>query len=145
MATLSPRAVLQYGGCMKRYASILLAPALLAGCATTQPPAAREYVALFNEPFLNFESRGNDLLLTSPEDLDGTLLPANRSMAGGAIRFDWTDGGGNGFQLNIEPGQCFDSMAGLEYSHRAFYTGGSYTRLEGCARLTSEAQPQEGA
>lgn len=115
----------------------------LAACATTPASQSREYVAQFNEPFLTFVSDGALLTRTSPENMDGVAIAATRSMENGATRFDWPSDGGT-VSLVITPGQCFDDMAGFEFSHQAqLLDSKSDPGFMGCARLTSEPQPRE--
>ncbi len=122
----------------------LLFPALaLSSCATTSPVPDEDFVAHFNEPFLTYVSEGAVLTQTSPENMDGRDIEAARSSADGWKRFKW-DAEGATIELRIKPAQCFDDMAGLEYSHIAqLLDSRSDAGLSGCARLTSEPQPRE--
>ena len=126
-----------------RYALLFLPACALPGCASISSAPDREFVAHFNEPFLTYASEGSTLTLTSPVDMDGQTIKTTRSSAEGWTRFEW-DADGATIELRIKPEQCFDDMAGLEYSHLAqLLDSRSDAGLSGCARLTSEPQPRE--
>lgn len=100
-----------------------------------------DYVASFNEPFMRFESEGDDLVYSWPQDIEGSEIDAERTRDGDVVRFTGEYHRGP-FTLEIERGQCFDSMSGAEFSHQASFTGDGYDALQGCARLASEPAPR---
>ena len=114
----------------------------LAAPLAAQEPVAREYVVHVNEPFLTFETAGDLVTVTSPDDLKGTVVPVERLEVAGVTQVTGTYGG-QPFVVSIVEEACEDDMASLLYSHAAAMSWGD-TLKDGCARLTTEPQPREG-
>lgn len=127
---------------MIRFFGLGAALALPVTAALAQEPGAREYVVHVNEPFLTFETAGDRVTVTSPSDLEGTMVPVERLEAAGVTQVVGTYEGQR-FVVSIVEMACADDMAGLPYSHSAALSWGD-TLKDGCARLSTEPQPREG-
>lgn len=117
--------------------------ALLA--AMSAPLAAQEapeFVVHINEPFLTFETEGDLVRIITPGDVEGTVVPMERLEAAGVVHLVG-EYGGERFVVTVVETPCEDDMAGLPYSHTAAMSWGE-TLKDGCARLASEPEPQEG-
>jgi hypothetical protein len=55
---------------------------LIGGPLLAQGSPAREFVVHVNEPFYTFETAGDALTVTSPDDLEGTTVPVQRLGSG---------------------------------------------------------------
>lgn len=118
--------------------STALTVAILSACAATptppeSPPAAEQlrYRAAGNEPFWSVEIDEDTLVLQTPENIEGTTIPAERILDGGDIVFTQRAGGHPVFTLRLKPEPCQDTMADKVWTHSASFAHGGQT-LHGC-------------
>ena len=115
-------------------------------------PAGREdFVVKFGEPFLGFETRGKDMLVsdhTSGERY-ATIVPVERRRQGsgwafsGTIENPW--GERYDFAVTVEPGECDDEFSGEITDFKAGFTSPGRNRPHpGCARIVGEPQRWPG-
>lgn len=104
-------------------------PAVPASQAAVFPAALQ---ALGNEPFWSVQVDGAQLRWSSPENIEGIGLTAQRE--------DGDDGlylrgqmAGQAVQLHVQAGSCSDGMSDTVYPWRATWTQGG-TVFKGCAR-----------
>jgi len=106
----------------------------LTGCATQQTlPEIRTISASGNEPFWNFRITGEQAIYSTPENLDGELIPVTLTSKDG-----WKNYSGQLndviFTLSIMVAPCEDDMSGYAYPMTVRYRRGGNT-FNGCARL----------
>lgn len=106
-----------------------------------QAPAAAEFVVHINEPFYSFATSGGTVMIVSPNDLEGTVVPVQRMVEADVTQVMGVYEG-EAFALVIVKAACEDDMAGSAYSHRATLVLAGET-TDGCARLATEPQPRE--
>ncbi|WP_345295600.1 hypothetical protein [Luteimonas vadosa] len=88
----------------------LLVLALASACASLPPragegPSTHRYRAAGNEPFWSVDVDGARLVFRTPENVDGTVIPAERLIDGTDVVF--TQRAGNPpFLLRLKPGPC---------------------------------------
>ena len=114
----------------------------LAAPLAAQDAGPREFVVHVNEPFITFETAGEAVTVITPDDPEGTVVPVERLEVAGVTQVVGTYEGQR-FVVSIMEMACQDDMAGLPYSHSAAMSWGD-TLKDGCARLSTEPQPQEG-
>ncbi len=107
---------------------------VLSGCGRRNTlPDIRTISASGNEPFWNFRITGEQAVYTTPESLDGVLIPVTLS-----TKDTWKNYSGeiDGviFTLSIIDTPCEDDMSGYAYPMTARYKRGGST-FNGCARL----------
>ncbi len=107
---------------------------VLTGCGSQSVlPDIRTISASGNEPFWNFRITGEQAVYTTPESLDGVLIPVTLS-----TKDEWKNYSGeiNGviFTLSITDAPCEDDMSGYAYPMTVRYKRGGST-FNGCARL----------
>lgn len=92
--------------------------------------------------FYTFETAGPTVTVLSPDDPDGTPVPAMRVTAGNITQITgiYRD---LPFALAVIEEACRDDITGLPYFHAAAMTMGM-RMTAGCAHLTTEPQPREG-
>lgn len=123
--------------------------AIVAACATGSAGyrADREYVASFNEPFINITTDGDYVAFRSPERTEGISFAADRVdlREGSTFTFQREDDQPRStLRLSITRTACQDDMSGLTFSHSAtLHRMSDGNTLFGCARLASEPPPAE--
>lgn len=95
-----------------------------------------EFVATGNEPFWSVEVDGDALVYSTPEQMPGTTMQAEREDRPGAVVFRGRDGE-LAFELEIADEPCQDSMSGWNHDFTATFTHGERS-LTGCARRAAD-------
>lgn len=93
-----------------------------------------------NEPFWGGEVRGETLVYSTPDDIEGTTIPVERFAGNNGISFSGTLNE-TSFDLMITPGTCSDTMSDRTYALVATLKLGDETRM-GCA--WSDSKPFTG-
>jgi uncharacterized membrane protein len=112
---------------MKRL--ILLAPTLLAGCATPPPPPPPPYHAVGTEPFWNLLIDERDVTFIAPE-ADPIRQPRPQAIIGIAGEIYQTPR----IHVNIVHGQCSDGMSDRTYPDKV-QVDVDGKRFNGCGGL----------
>ena len=107
------------------------------GAATRTPIAqVTELVASGNEPFWSVEVEGGTLVYSTPEQMPGVTLHAEREDRPDGVLFHGRDGD-RAFELRITDEACQDSMSGWNFDFTARVAHGDRV-LTGCARRASD-------
>lgn len=97
---------------------------------------SHELVASGNEPFWSVEVDGDALVYSTPEQMPGIDLQAQRSDRGDTAQFSG-EHDGTPFTLEIHTTPCQDSMSGWDHPFTASFSWGGQT-MTGCARRASD-------
>ena len=104
-------------------------PAIPASEAALFPAALQ---ALGNEPFWSVQVDGAQLRWSSPENIEGIGLTAQREEGDDGLYLRG-EMAGQAVQLHVQAGSCSDGMSDTVYPWRATWTQGG-TVFKGCAR-----------
>jgi uncharacterized membrane protein len=104
--------------------------------AATPLTRVTEFVATGNEPFWSVEVDGDTLVYSTPEQMPGTTMQAEREDRPGAAVFRGRDGE-LAFELVIADEPCQDSMSGWDHDFTATFNHGERS-LTGCARRATD-------
>ena len=104
-------------------------PAVPASEAAVFPAALQ---ALGNEPFWSVQVDGAQLRWSSPENIEGIGLTAQRAEGDDGLYLRG-EMAGQAVQLHVQAGSCSDGMSDTVYPWRATWTQGG-TVFKGCAR-----------
>ena len=97
---------------------------------------SHELVAGGNEPFWSVEVDGDALVYSTPEQMPGIELEAQRSDLEDTALFTG-EHVGTPFTLEIDTAPCQDSMSGWDHPFTASFSWGGQT-MTGCARRASD-------
>lgn len=136
LASLGLVAALALAGCNPSVEPQVAPPA--GGAAGPAVPASQAAVfpaalqALGNEPFWSVQVDGAQLRWSSPENIEGIGLTAQRAEGNDGLYLRG-EMAGQAVQLHVQAGSCSDGMSDTVYPWRATWTQGG-TVFKGCAR-----------
>ena len=104
--------------------------------AIKREAASAAWRALGTEPFWGVQVQGGNLVFTTPEDLQGQVLPASMRREGEATVYAGGDAART-YRLTLTPGECSDGMSDRVFAHKAEFVLGD-ARYAGCAAARGE-------